>query len=644
MVLSSIGKGYLFVSLTILIWISVISGTFYHEQVIPSSEKRLIKQLIGNYEKAGKIGRPVKNTKDRVVVGYGLSLFQLLDLDEKNQILTINVWSKYTWTDQLLRWDPANYSNIREVRIPPSGIWTPDIVLYNYADERLKEKRDVMLNVDYMGRVYWSPPAIFKSNCPINIKNFPFDYQHCFLKFASWTYNSEQLDLQFLDNRTEVDIDQYTSSNEWSLVARPAYRFVMLSEECGKEIPDLTFFLFLKRNPAFYGYLLVFPCVLLSVITTVIFWLPPQIPAKMILSMNIFVAFSLLLKILANSTPSASTIVPYLGYFYCLNMTLLSLSTFASTVVVHLHFQRVKSKHVPHWLVKVVRFFATLLHVSKLEPSINDTNDKLSVVEAKIKSSKMLRRSSISDNLLDTRSSQRQMLPTPPMKSDLLYPADMTLSPEKYLLFQGNELSPMQKYQLLMQQDGMHTSACSLGMDGGYSLTRINQQQLQQQQQHYPHYPQKQQSIIPHPDYPISSTNEFQEFKLDPLKITNGGNDGKIVKKSTQLKRYARRPTIQLEFNLSDLCNALKQVILKISKKDEIAQRDREWRLVLMTIDRLFCWFYSIVVIVAGIYLLFPRGRSHTVQEIIAMHQSKYDRRNHGIAEKCMKMGYSKTF
>lgn len=47
----------------------------------------------------------------------------------------------------------------------------------------------------------------------------------------------------------------------------------------------------------------------------------------------------------------------FLGYFYCLNMTLLSLSTFASTIVVHLHFQRVKSKHVPPWLIKVSDIF-----------------------------------------------------------------------------------------------------------------------------------------------------------------------------------------------------------------------------------------------------------------------------------------------
>ncbi|VDP67439.1 unnamed protein product [Echinostoma caproni] len=228
-----------------------------------------------------------------------------------------------TWIDQLLRWDPANYSNIREVRIPPELIWTPDIVLYNYADERLKERRDVMLNVDYLGRVFWSPPAIFKSNCRIDIRNFPFDYQYCFLKFASWTQNSAELDLQFLDNLTEVDVDQYTSSNEWTIVARPARRFVMMSEECGKSIPDLTFFLFLKRNPAFFAYLLVFPCVLLSLLTTVTFWLPPHVPAKMLLS-----------------------------YFYCLNLTLLSFSTFVSTVVINIHSYGHKSGPVPPYLAR----------------------------------------------------------------------------------------------------------------------------------------------------------------------------------------------------------------------------------------------------------------------------------------------------
>ncbi|ESN93687.1 hypothetical protein HELRODRAFT_128610, partial [Helobdella robusta] len=51
--------------------------------------------------------------------------------DEKNQVLTTNVWSKYRWNDLLLRWDPKDFGGIELVRVPSSKIWTPDIVLYN---------------------------------------------------------------------------------------------------------------------------------------------------------------------------------------------------------------------------------------------------------------------------------------------------------------------------------------------------------------------------------------------------------------------------------------------------------------------------------------------------------------------------------
>nr|AAW25771.1 SJCHGC04544 protein [Schistosoma japonicum] len=143
--------------------------------------------------------------------------------------------------------------------------------------------------------------------------------------------------------------------------------------------------------------------------------------------------------------------------------------------------------------------------------------------------------------------------------------------------------------------------------------------------------------------YPQQRSNHWGEFPINQVNESESDKiHDKIFKKFQQSRRQSRRSTIQLGFNLGDLCNAFKQLMLKISKKDEIAQRDREWRLVLMTIDRLFCWFYSIVVIVAGVYLLFPRGRSHTVNEIIAMHQEAYDIRNQAVAKQCM-AGYSKT-
>jgi len=64
-----------------------------------SDEKRLIKFLLGNYAEVGVVGRPVLNHSETIKVYYGLSLVQILDLDEKNQVLQTNVWSRYVSTD-----------------------------------------------------------------------------------------------------------------------------------------------------------------------------------------------------------------------------------------------------------------------------------------------------------------------------------------------------------------------------------------------------------------------------------------------------------------------------------------------------------------------------------------------------------------
>ena len=45
------------------------------------------------------------------------------------------------------------------------------------------------------GLTTWLAPIILKSKCDIDVKHFPFDTQHCPLKFGSWTYDKSRLDL-----------------------------------------------------------------------------------------------------------------------------------------------------------------------------------------------------------------------------------------------------------------------------------------------------------------------------------------------------------------------------------------------------------------------------------------------------------------
>jgi hypothetical protein len=140
------------------------------------------------------------------------------------------------------------------------------------------------------GKVMWIPMAIFKSTCSIDITHFPFDGQSCILKFGSWTYDGFKLNIDFYNGLEEIDVNDYIKSNEWELTGHPAKKNVKYYPCCKEPFPDLTFTLTIKRIAAFYNYILILPCVLLSSLTLVIFWLPPESPAKMMLGKVLVVA------------------------------------------------------------------------------------------------------------------------------------------------------------------------------------------------------------------------------------------------------------------------------------------------------------------------------------------------------------------
>lgn len=63
------------------------------------------------------------------------------------------------------------------------------VLFFFSADERFDGtfQTNIVANAD--GSMLYVPPGIFKSTCKIDITWFPFDDQHCELKFGSWTYN-----------------------------------------------------------------------------------------------------------------------------------------------------------------------------------------------------------------------------------------------------------------------------------------------------------------------------------------------------------------------------------------------------------------------------------------------------------------------
>ena len=137
------------------------------------------------------------------------------------------------------------------------------------------------------GFILWMPQAIYRSSCEIKVEAFPFDVQHCELKFGSWTYDGNKMDLQILVDEgkepDKIDLSEYVPSNSWEIIEYPAKRRVQYYTCCPEPYVDLGFILVFQRRATFYNYILILPCILLTSITLVLFWIPPESPAKLML-------------------------------------------------------------------------------------------------------------------------------------------------------------------------------------------------------------------------------------------------------------------------------------------------------------------------------------------------------------------------
>jgi hypothetical protein len=75
---------------------------------------------------------------------------------------------------------------------------------------------DVAAGVNNMLMV---PPAIYKSSCTIDVTYFPFDEQHCEMRFGSWTFDASQVKL--VREKPMANLDDYLPSGTWDVIDAP---------------------------------------------------------------------------------------------------------------------------------------------------------------------------------------------------------------------------------------------------------------------------------------------------------------------------------------------------------------------------------------------------------------------------------------
>ncbi|XP_018538998.2 neuronal acetylcholine receptor subunit alpha-7 [Lates calcarifer] len=306
------------------------------------NQHRLYDDLMANYS---PLVRPVSNDSETLTVKFGLSLMQIMDVDEKNQVLTTNIWLQLYWDDHYLRWNESDYPGVNNVRFPDDYIWKPDILLYNSADERFDATFHTNILVSSSGTCSYLPPGIFKSTCRIDVRWFPFDIQRCDLKFGSWTYDGWSLDLKMLD----ADITGYTPNGEWDLVEVPGRKNERFYECCPEPYPDVTFTVVMRRRTLYYGLNLLIPCVLISTLALLVFLLPADSGEKISLGITVLLSLTVFMLLVAEIMPATSDSVPLIAQYFATTMVIVGLSVIATVLVLQYHHHDPDGGKMPKW-------------------------------------------------------------------------------------------------------------------------------------------------------------------------------------------------------------------------------------------------------------------------------------------------------
>nr|KAF6449868.1 cholinergic receptor nicotinic gamma subunit [Molossus molossus] len=290
-----------------------------------NQEERLLAHLMHSYNPHL---RPAERGTDVVNVSLKLTLTNLISLNEREEALTTNVWIEMQWCDYRLRWDPQDYEGLWVLRVPSTMVWRPDVVLEN----------------------------------------------------KSQTYSTNEINLQLSqeDGQTIewifIDPEAFTENGEWAIRHRPAKMLLDAAspaEEAGHQ--KVVFYLLIQRKPLFYVINIIAPCVLISSVAILIYFLPAKAGGqKCTVAINVLLAQTVFLFLVAKKVPETSQAVPLISKYLTFLLVVTILIVVNAVVVLNVSL---RSPHTHSMARRVHKVFLRLLpqllrmHVRPLAPA-----------------------------------------------------------------------------------------------------------------------------------------------------------------------------------------------------------------------------------------------------------------------------------
>lgn len=198
-----------------------------------------------------------------------------------------------------------------------------------------------------------------------------------------------QVDLKHIDQEASgvsdlavikngIDLHEFYRSVEWELLNVPAKKNEKFYTCCTEPYPDITFNITVRRKTLFHTVNLIVPCVAISFLTVLVFYLPSDSAEKIALCISILLSLTVFILLIAETIPPTSTVVPLIGKYLLFTMVLVTLSIIVTVVVLNVHFRSPSTNTMSPWIRKV--FLTVLPSLLMMKRSNVDQDKNIKVI------------------------------------------------------------------------------------------------------------------------------------------------------------------------------------------------------------------------------------------------------------------------
>lgn len=147
-----------------------------------------------------------------------------------------------------------------------------------------------------------------------------------------------------------MNLKDFWESGEWEIIDAPGYKHDIKYNCCEEIYPDITYSFYIRRLPLFYTINLIIPCLLISFLTVLVFYLPSDCGEKVTLCISVLLSLTVFLLVITETIPSTSLVIPLIGEYLLFTMIFVTLSIVITVFVLNVHYRTPMTHTMPEWV------------------------------------------------------------------------------------------------------------------------------------------------------------------------------------------------------------------------------------------------------------------------------------------------------